>query len=69
MARQRVHSHPCQGCQKPVECGGDWEANVDGCPEVICREFHEPNGGLNFDFRCDDCDRDYWSNAGSYAEL
>lgn len=64
MARQRAHTHPCQDCGTPVDCSGEWEQNHDGVPEVICREFHQ-HGGINSDYRCDDCDRAYW---GATAE-
>lgn len=49
--RGKIHHHPCQACGVKTECGGDWEQNYDGSPEVVCREFHLPSGGLNPDFR------------------
>lgn len=52
---QRPHRHPCQHCKTPVECGGEWEQNIDGWPEVICREFHMEGGFTNPDFLCEDC--------------
>lgn len=55
MPWSRVHHHPCQACGKKTACGGTWEQNYDGEPEVICREFHLPNGTLNPDFICHDC--------------
>lgn len=56
MPRQRIHTHPCRDCETPVECPGEWEQNVDGIPEVICREYHEEGGGTNYDFVCDACE-------------
>lgn len=55
MPRVPVHHHPCQDCGAKTECGGTWEENYDGFPEVICREWHQPNGTINSDFVCDDC--------------
>ena len=52
---KRIHHHPCQTCRKKTECGGDWEQNYDGWPEVICREFHRHDLTLNPDFICHDC--------------
>lgn len=40
MPRCKPHHHPCQTCGAKTECGGTWEENYDGWPEVICREFH-----------------------------
>lgn len=51
---KRVHHHKCQDCGVKTECGGEWEQNYDGQPEVICREFHI-SGGLNPDFVCATC--------------
>lgn len=53
--RGPVHHHPCQDCGVKTECGGDWEQNYDGVPEVICREFHLDGGSINGDFLCDAC--------------
>lgn len=55
MPRVAPHHHPCQQCGKKVECGGSWEENYDGFPEVICAEFHLSNGTLNPDFVCEEC--------------
>lgn len=52
--RTKPHHHPCQRCGAKTECGGTWEQNYDGVPEVICPEFHL-EGGINPDFICDDC--------------
>lgn len=52
--RVAPHSHPCQRCGVKTECGGTYEPNEDGFPEVICREFHL-DGGINPDFRCETC--------------
>ena len=51
---QRVHHHPCRDCKAKVECGGEWEQNYDGMPEVICPEYHKRGGWIE-DVRCDDC--------------
>jgi hypothetical protein len=76
MPRVPVHHHPCQDCGVKLECGGTWEENYDGFPEVVCREFHQPGGTVNFDFVCEGCERvraaqaqddeDAWS--GGFAE-
>ena len=55
MPRVKVHHHPCQDCGAKTECGGTWEENYDGFPEVICREFHVLSGGVNSDFICEGC--------------
>ena len=57
MPRCSVHHHPCQKCRQKTECGGVWEENYDGEPEVICREFHKPTG-INLDFLCERCNED-----------
>src|SRR5262245_48935511 len=48
--RCKVHHHPCQSCGVKTECGGVYEQNYDGFPEVTCPEFHMPDGTLNKDF-------------------
>lgn len=53
--RVAPHHHPCQRCQVKTECGGTWEQNYDGFPEVICPEFHLTGGVTNPDFLCGDC--------------
>jgi len=55
MTWQKLHHHPCQTCGKKTECGGNWEQNYDGIPEVICREFHLEGGVFNHHFICHDC--------------
>lgn len=59
--RVAPHHHPCKDCGKKTECPGTWEENYDGEPDVICPEWHMPNGYTNPDFVCEDCDlnRDY----------
>lgn len=52
---KKVHHHPCAVCHAKTECGGEWEQNYDGIPEVICREYHLPDGRTNPDFLCDVC--------------
>ena len=54
MPRCKVHHHPCQRCGAKLECGGVWEQNYDGIPEVICPEYHLPDGTIQ-EFLCDDC--------------
>lgn len=56
MPRIAPHHHPCQACGQKVECGGTWEQNYDGFPEVICPEFHLAGGSINHDFVCEACD-------------
>ncbi len=56
MPRVRPHHHPCADCGAKTECGGTWEENYDGCPEVICREWHLADGTTNPDFICEGCD-------------
>jgi hypothetical protein len=53
--RGRVHHHPCQRCHAKTECGGDWEQNYGGEPEVICPEYHYSGGFINPDFLCETC--------------
>ena len=53
-----VHHHPCQRCGAKTECGGVFEQNYDGIPEVICREFHLDWGTINPDFLCEACARE-----------
>lgn len=38
--RVKPHHHPCGRCGAKTECGGVWEQNYDGWPEVVCSEFH-----------------------------
>lgn len=54
MARQRPHSHPCDHCKTPVECGGAWLRNEDGFPETICSARHRA-GGEVVEVLCEDC--------------
>jgi hypothetical protein len=54
MPRCKVHHHPCQDCGAKTECGGVFEQNYDGWPEVICDEFNMYSGP-NMDFICDAC--------------
>ena len=49
------HHHACQRCGAKTECGGVFEQNDDGWPEVTCREFHLPGGDLNPEFVCETC--------------
>lgn len=51
----KVHHHKCADCGAKTECGGEWEQNFDGWPEVICREFHQAGGETDPDFVCDLC--------------
>ncbi len=53
--RVKPHSHPCQDCGAKTECGGTWEENYDGFPEVICPEYHLAGGDINRDFICEGC--------------
>jgi hypothetical protein len=55
MPWMKPHHHPCQTCGAKTECGGTWEENYDGSPEVICLEFHRLDGTLNPDFICARC--------------
>lgn len=55
MMRTAPHHHPCQTCGAKTECGGTWEQNYDGYPDVTCPEFHVVGGLLNPDFTCPDC--------------
>ena len=55
MPRVPVHHHPCARCGIKTECGGSWEENYDGFPEVICREWHQLGGTTNPEFYCDGC--------------
>jgi len=55
MPRVPVHHHKCADCGEKTECGGSWEENYDGSPEVICREYHQPGGFINPDFLCARC--------------
>jgi hypothetical protein len=55
MPRVAPHHHPCQTCRAKVECGGEWQENYDGFPEVICPEWHRPDGTVNNDFVCEAC--------------
>lgn len=55
MPHCKPHHHPCQDCGKKTECGGVYEENYDGFPEVICREFHLDGGIVNRDFICHEC--------------
>jgi len=50
--RSAPHRHPCAICGVKVECPGEYEQNVDGEPEVICREFMDWN---RREFLCQDC--------------
>lgn len=54
--RLKIHDHPCADCARLTPCDGTLEENHDGWPEVVCVEFHMPNGYLNPDFICEDCD-------------
>jgi hypothetical protein len=54
--RVKPHHHPCQTCGAKTECGGTWEENYDGSPEVICREYHRMDGTINADFICEGCE-------------
>lgn len=56
MPKVAPHHHPCQICHAKTECGGTWEENWDGFPDVICREFHQAGGFVNPDFSCEDCE-------------
>ena len=49
------HHHFCQNCRTLTECFGDLEQNLDGEPEITCREFHLAGGAINQDFLCEDC--------------
>ncbi len=49
------HHHPCSQCGVKTECGGTFEQNYDGFPEVICPEFHLAGGEINSDFLCEQC--------------
>lgn len=46
--KNRPHTHPCalseKGCTNQVECSGALRRNHDGFPEVVCDQFHTPNG-------------------------
>ena len=56
MPRCKVHHHPCQDCGAKTECGGVFEQNYDGWPEVICAEWHT-HDGPNPDYVCETCYR------------
>lgn len=45
-----MHFHKCQCCGERIECGGSWEPNPDGFPEVVCSAYHL--AGLN---QCNTC--------------
>ncbi len=66
--RVKPHSHPCQICGKKTECGGTWEENYDGFPEVICREYHLDDGSINADFICEVCVAAYEDDAQRRSE-
>jgi hypothetical protein len=53
MPRCPVHHHPCEDCGAKTECGGVWEQNYDGFPEVICPEYHKDGGWV--EFVCETC--------------
>jgi len=55
MPRVKPHHHPCSVCGTKTECSGTWEENYDGTPDVICPEFHLPNGTTNPSFICEGC--------------
>jgi hypothetical protein len=38
------HTHPCAHCAVALPCGGTYELNHDGMPEVICSAVHRPGG-------------------------
>jgi hypothetical protein len=46
LTRRSPHTHPCERCQQPVACGGDFERNDDGWPEVVCTAYHLPSGTM-----------------------
>lgn len=55
--RVRPHHHPCADCGAKTQCGGTWEENYDGCPEVICPEYHlSTSCDPNPDFICEACE-------------
>lgn len=59
MPRVAVHHHPCARCKVKTECGGTWEQNYGGDPDVLCDEYHYVDrSGLvqTRDFICDDCE-------------
>jgi len=49
--RHPIHTHRCQHCGEPFECGGELERNYDGWPEVVCQAFHV----YRFVTLCDAC--------------
>jgi hypothetical protein len=53
--RTRLHSHPCEHCETPVECSGEFERNHDGFPEVICSDYHLRSGAIR-DVFCESCE-------------
>ncbi len=55
MPRQRPHVHRCIRCKALVECGGAYEQNLDGEPEIICPEYHLPGGAIA-EVTCEACD-------------
>lgn len=49
------HFHHCQDCNAKTPCNGRLEDNFDGSPEIVCDDFHLPNGLVNRDFICESC--------------
>jgi len=66
MPRVKPHHHPCSVCGTKTECSGTWEENWDGTPEVICHEFHLPNGTTNPGFICEGC---LWAEEDAAKEM
>lgn len=70
--RVAPHHHPCAGCGAKTECGGTFEQNYDGWPEVICTEYHGlVNSGFvpADDFLCEACEeRGQCDECGLYRD-
>jgi hypothetical protein len=58
MARIERHTHPCStpNCLTRLACHGELSGNHDGWPEVICLDFHLPNGST-VPLICGDCEQ------------
>lgn len=52
--RRTEHTHPCARCKAAVPCGGSFERNYDGVPEVICTVYHATPDSMGA-WECEEC--------------
>ncbi len=67
--RCKPHHHPCNRCGTKTECGGEYEQNYDGWPEVVCEEQEQWRGQWWCDYCGQQIAADALVQAGTDAAL